>query len=94
MKESGDGDSATSLGLVKKLTGQVSVSTRYEVVRQIAQGGMGTILRVWDDDLRRNLAMKVLHARGVGIVFGDDDAKEEGDFGNSHGTRFHAVALP
>ena len=27
---------------------------------------MGTILRVWDGDLRRNLAMKVMHGRGVG----------------------------
>jgi len=33
---------------------------RYSVEREIARGGMGKILRVWDGDLRRALAMKVL----------------------------------
>ncbi len=33
---------------------------RYEVGDEIARGGMGAIVRVWDKDLRRNLAMKVM----------------------------------
>ncbi len=33
---------------------------RYAVEREIARGGMGAILRVWDGDLRRHLAMKVV----------------------------------
>jgi hypothetical protein len=33
---------------------------RYDVEGEIARGGMGAILRVWDGNLRRNLAMKVI----------------------------------
>ena len=61
-ERSPDEDSATSLGLVRRLAAAGS-EMRYEVKREIARGGMGTILRVWDDDLRRNLAMKVLHSK-------------------------------
>jgi formylglycine-generating enzyme required for sulfatase activity/serine/threonine protein kinase len=39
---------------------------RYTVEGEIARGGMGAILRVWDADLRRHLAMKV--------VLGEDGA--------------------
>ncbi|MCA8960062.1 MAG: SUMF1/EgtB/PvdO family nonheme iron enzyme [Planctomycetes bacterium] len=35
------------------------VATRYLDRGEIARGGMGAIRRVWDDDLRRELAMKV-----------------------------------
>ena len=31
----------------------------YRVVREIGRGGMGAILRVWDAELRRHLAMKI-----------------------------------
>ena len=41
----------------------MEVGRRYEIQREIARGGMGAILRVWDEDLRRNLAMKVVLAR-------------------------------
>ncbi|MEM7202652.1 MAG: serine/threonine-protein kinase [Planctomycetota bacterium] len=37
---------------------------RYSTKREIARGGMGVVYKVWDVDLRRNLAMKVL-ARGA-----------------------------
>ncbi len=33
---------------------------RFRVLGEVARGGMGTILRAWDDELRRNLAIKVL----------------------------------
>jgi serine/threonine protein kinase len=33
---------------------------RYEVRGEIGRGGMGAVLHVWDDDLRRSLAMKVI----------------------------------
>lgn len=36
---------------------------RYTIRREIARGGMGTILEVWDEELRRPLAMKVLRDR-------------------------------
>jgi serine/threonine-protein kinase len=38
------------------------VSARYRVRDEVAQGGMGAVLRVWDEDLRRHLAMKVMLA--------------------------------
>ncbi|MBI4602690.1 MAG: protein kinase [Planctomycetes bacterium] len=33
---------------------------RYVVEREVARGGMGVIYRVWDEDLKRPLAMKVM----------------------------------
>ncbi len=43
---------------------------RYAIEGEIARGGMGAILRVWDADLRRHLAMKV--------ALGDVGAAAEG----------------
>jgi formylglycine-generating enzyme required for sulfatase activity/serine/threonine protein kinase len=37
---------------------------RYKLEGELARGGMGAILRVWDDDLRRHLAMKVVLGKG------------------------------
>ena len=37
---------------------------RYRVKGEVARGGMGMVLRVWDQDLRRHLAMKVMLERG------------------------------
>ena len=37
---------------------------RYEFREELARGGMGAILEVWDRDLRRHLAMKVILGRG------------------------------
>ncbi len=34
----------------------------YSFCGEVARGGMGAILKVWDPNLRRNLAMKVIHA--------------------------------
>jgi formylglycine-generating enzyme required for sulfatase activity/serine/threonine protein kinase len=39
---------------------------RYVVRGEVARGGMGAILRVRDEDLRRDLAMKVVLTRGSG----------------------------
>jgi len=38
---------------------------RYSVKGEVAHGGQGVILRVWDEDLRRVLAMKVALGRAV-----------------------------
>jgi WD40 repeat protein/serine/threonine protein kinase len=51
--------------LVRRLSDSGEIGTRYRIKQEVASGGMGTILRVWDEDLRRNLAMKVMHGRGV-----------------------------
>ena len=37
---------------------------RYRVLGEVARGGMGTILEVWDEELKRPLAMKVLGRKG------------------------------
>ena len=39
--------------LLTRLTGHRTVSSRYQLEGEIARGGMGAILRVWDEDLRR-----------------------------------------
>ena len=64
---------ATSKELVQRLVREVQLGPRYHVKDEVARGGMGTIMRVWDEDLRRNLAMKVMHGRSV----------TEGDSGSS-----------
>ncbi|MCZ6596540.1 MAG: protein kinase [Planctomycetota bacterium] len=62
--EDEDPSESPSRGLYLKLSEKGSTSVRYTVRGELARGGMGAILRVWDDDLRRNLAMKVLLGRG------------------------------
>ena len=43
---------------------------RYRVMGEVARGGFGTILRVWERDLRRTLAMKVLREQEAGTQDG------------------------
>ena len=56
-------ETGVTKGLFLKLSEKDPASLRYRVKGELARGGMGAILRVWDDDLRRNLAMKVLLSR-------------------------------
>ena len=51
--------------LVRRLGARGSF-TRYRVHGEVARGGMGAILRVRDEDLRRDLAMKVVLSRPSG----------------------------
>ena len=48
---------------VDRLSGRKNAFERYRVDGRIDEGGQGAILRVWDNDLGRRLAMKVMHAR-------------------------------
>ncbi len=50
--------------LLRRLEGSVSRGTRYELLGEVARGGMGVVLHVWDSELRRNLAMKVVLGKG------------------------------
>ncbi|MCY2960276.1 MAG: serine/threonine-protein kinase [Planctomycetota bacterium] len=52
------GKSATS-DLLRRLD-QKRRTGRYRLEGEVARGGMGAILRVWDEDIRRHLAMKVV----------------------------------
>ena len=47
---------SSTLGRLKK----TSKKKRYSVVREIARGGMGKVIEVEDNDLRRSVALKVL----------------------------------
>ncbi|MCB9898535.1 MAG: protein kinase [Planctomycetes bacterium] len=51
---------------------------RYTVLDQLARGGMGVVMRVRDEDLRRELAMKVLDRAGR---TGDPTASDPRDLG-------------
>ena len=46
--------------IVSRLLGRKGAFSRYRVEEEVARGGMGAIHRVFDEDLRRNLAMKVI----------------------------------
>lgn len=48
-----------SSGVLSRLGNRSPLSTRYRFQSEIGRGGMGAILEVWDEDLRRSLAMKV-----------------------------------
>ena len=51
--------------IVERLTRRRSDAFgRYEIKDELARGGQGVVLRVWDEDLRRDLAMKVILGRG------------------------------
>jgi len=65
-KAAPDAGSTSVQDFVKRLSPKLDVGSRYQIKQEVGAGGMGTILRVWDEDLRRNLAMKVMHGRGVG----------------------------
>lgn len=56
--------------MIERLQSYSVREERYDMKGELARGGMGAILKVWDRDLRRNLAMKV--------VLGKDDADQPG----------------
>ena len=57
--ESGRGSDFSS-DVVRRLANRPGSFGRYQIKGEFERGGMGAILRVWDEDLRRHLAMKVM----------------------------------
>jgi serine/threonine protein kinase/formylglycine-generating enzyme required for sulfatase activity len=51
--------------VLSRLADRGPASTRYRIQGEVAHGGMGAVLRVWDEDLRRHLAMKVMLSQGA-----------------------------
>lgn len=60
-KESTDAFSSEVLDRLGKRRGAFG---RYKIQGEVARGGQGAVLRIWDEDLRRNLAMKVILGKG------------------------------
>jgi serine/threonine protein kinase/formylglycine-generating enzyme required for sulfatase activity len=62
------GESASDGGpqskLFERLRAEGPRGTRYELLGEVARGGMGAILKIWDEELRRTLAMKVVLGHG------------------------------
>ncbi len=51
--------------VLHRLGERAGASSRYRIEGEIARGGMGAILEVFDEDLRRRLAMKVILERSA-----------------------------
>lgn len=61
-----------------RLRGRGTGDERYERQAEIARGGMGVVYRVWDPELRRDLAMKVVRsARGPWLGALETDPDQE-----------------
>jgi serine/threonine protein kinase/formylglycine-generating enzyme required for sulfatase activity len=56
----------TAMKVVKRLKQGGGAYKRYTVIREIARGGMGKVLEVEDNDLRRSVALKVLRKEMLG----------------------------
>jgi formylglycine-generating enzyme required for sulfatase activity/serine/threonine protein kinase len=58
-REGEAGADAVLHAVLQKLAARTPASLRYSLQGEVARGGMGAILAVWDEDLGRSLAMKV-----------------------------------
>jgi serine/threonine protein kinase len=58
--------SELSSEVLARLADRGATSRRYRLEGEIGHGGMGAVLGVWDEDLRRHLAMKVMLGKGAG----------------------------
>ncbi len=74
LSDSARAPDASHAALLSQLAATRRPAPRYTLREQIARGGMGTIFKVWDSDLRRHLAMKVLHGRETAPTPADRDA--------------------
>jgi hypothetical protein len=50
----------SSSALLERLRGKAPAAGRYRLVGEIGRGGMGAVVKVWDEELGRPLAMKVV----------------------------------
>ena len=66
--------------ILERLRAHGAKHTRYVQRGEVARGGMGLILRVWDEDLRREMAMKVVLGASGQATTGEIDPKTLGRF--------------
>ena len=64
-KEGSRESSSSSLAALEAIRARLESDERYDVQEEFARGGMGAILRVFDRNIRRNMAMKVMLDRGL-----------------------------
>ncbi|MFT7074391.1 MAG: formylglycine-generating enzyme required for sulfatase activity/serine/threonine protein kinase [Planctomycetota bacterium] len=62
--EAGPDWDAFSSDFLERLMARRDGGPRYELKGKIGAGGQGVVLQVWDEDLKRNLAMKVILRHG------------------------------
>jgi serine/threonine protein kinase/formylglycine-generating enzyme required for sulfatase activity len=73
--------SPTSARVLERLQTRIGEQSRYQILGEFARGGMGAILKVWDSDLRRTLAMKVVLGKAHAERSGDTPAVDEKSLG-------------
>ena len=78
----GDDDDPSDLSsdIVRRLTDRDHPFGRYSIKGEMARGGQGAVLKVWDSDLRRELAMKVIVGEGESQPASATDSKTLGRF--------------
>ncbi|MCP3919242.1 MAG: protein kinase [bacterium] len=64
LEPEGQADPDFASEVIGRLAGRSGSFGRYRIKGEVARGGQGVVLRIWDDDLRRNLAMKVILGEG------------------------------
>ena len=70
----GSAGGSAAAGVLGRLAGKSAGRGRYTTRGEIARGGMGAIVKVWDEELRRNLAMKIVLGRRVGAQ-GEEESR-------------------
>ena len=83
LEEEDDDSSSSSSRVMERLSKPGGLSKNYRSRSLVARGGMGAILSVWDEDLRRTLAMKIVLGRNE-----EPDATGTPDVGDNQLVRF------
>ncbi|HTE05256.1 MAG TPA: serine/threonine-protein kinase, partial [Planctomycetota bacterium] len=76
MERGQDNGYAELKALLDRLTGGKPAEERYRPHGEVGRGGMGVVRRVWDEDLRRFLAMKVMVPSADEADGADEAARE------------------